>query len=131
MKNIDNLPKSFDYIEFLTDLKGRIHASQMRAALAANSELISLYWHIGKSIIRLQKEKGWGNAVVEQLSSDLKKDYPGVSGFSRTNLFAMRQMYLFFSPTSEFVPQVVGQLPWAIYALFSLKLKINPLLNFI
>jgi len=50
MKNIDNLPKSSDYIKFLTDLKGRIHASQMRAALAANSELISLYWHIGKCI---------------------------------------------------------------------------------
>jgi predicted nuclease of restriction endonuclease-like (RecB) superfamily len=130
MKNLDNLPKSSDYIKFLTDLKGRIHASQMRAALAANSELISLYWHIGKSIIRLQKEKGWGNAVVEQLSSDLKKDYPGVSGFSRTNLFAMRQMYLFFSPTSEFVPQVVGQLPWGHIRVILAKIKDQSIAEF-
>ena len=54
-KNI--FPHSSEYIDFLSDLKNRIHTSQMRAALAANSELISLYWHIGKSIVRLQKEK--------------------------------------------------------------------------
>ena len=107
-----NILNSSDYTAFLTDLKNRIHATQMRAMRAANAELIGLYWHIGKSIIDLQKSKGWGNAVVEQLSTDLKRAYPGIAGFSRTNLFAMRQMYLFFGSGSEFVPQSVGQLPW-------------------
>ena len=78
-----SLLQSSEYQNFLTDLKGRIYAAQMRSALAANAELIGLYWHIGRSILSLQKEKSWGNAVVEKLSVDLKKAYPGVSGFSR------------------------------------------------
>ena len=107
-----SLFQSSEYHDFFTDLKSRIHSTQMRTVLSANAELIGLYWHIGQSILHLQKEKGWGNSIVEQLSNDLKKIYPSVSGFSRTNLFTMRQMVLFFSPQSQIVPQAVGQLPW-------------------
>jgi len=128
MKN--NFPISSEYIKFLSDLKNRIHASQMRAALSVNSELISLYWHIGKSIIHFQKEKGWGSAVVKQLANDLNNAYPGITGFSRTNLFAMRQMYLFFSQISEYVPQSVGQLPWGHIRVILAKIKDIPTAEF-
>jgi len=101
-----------DYRQVLDEIKQRIRSSQLRAVLAANSELIGLYWHIGQSIVTLQTAKRWGTAVVEQLAADLRAEHPGILGFSRTSLFAMRQMYIFFSPRFGTVPQIVGQLPW-------------------
>jgi hypothetical protein len=50
--------------------------------------------------------------VVEQMARDLQASYPGMKGFSRTSLFAMRQFYAFFSPQFEVVPQPVGHMPW-------------------
>ena len=101
-----------DYRQVLDEIKLHIRSSQLRAVLAANSELIGLYWHIGHSIVTLQAANGWGTAVVKQLAADLRTEHPGIQGFSRTSLFAMRQMYIFFSHRYETVPRIVGQLPW-------------------
>lgn len=103
---------SIPYRQELEEIKQRIRAAQTRAILAVNREILDLYWHIGRSIVGLQKSQGWGGAVVEQMSADLQAEHPGIQGFSRTSLFAMRQFYLFFSPRYEVVPQPVGQLPW-------------------
>jgi predicted nuclease of restriction endonuclease-like (RecB) superfamily len=102
---------NLEYRQVLTDIKTRIKSAQMRASLSVNHELLNLYWHVGRSIVSLQKEHGWGAAVVEQMASDLNSEYPGIEGFSRTSLFAMRQFYSFFS-NFEIIPQAVGQLPW-------------------
>ncbi len=101
-----------EYRQVLDEIKLHIRSSQLRAVLAANSELIGLYWHIGHSIVTLQAANGWGTAVVKQLAADLTTEHPGIQGFSRTSLFAMRQMYIFFSHRFETVPRIVGQLPW-------------------
>jgi hypothetical protein len=110
-----------DYQLALGEIKQRIEATQMRAVLAANYELLSLYWYIGRKIVTLQQAQGWGGAVVEQMAADLQAEHPGIQGFSRTSLFAMRQFYLFLSPRFEVVPQPVGQLPWGISARFLAK----------
>ncbi len=101
-----------DYRQALGEIKQRIQTTQLRAVLAVNRELLGLYWHIGQTITTLQQAQGWGGAVVEQMAADLQAEHPGIQGFSRTSLFAMRQFYLFFSPRFEVVPQSVGQLPW-------------------
>ncbi|MDO9107062.1 MAG: PDDEXK nuclease domain-containing protein [Methylovulum sp.] len=101
-----------DYRLALDEIKQRIQATQIRAVLAVNRELLVLYWHIGQTIVSLQQAQGWGGAVVEQMAADLQTEHPGIQGFSRSSLFAMRQFYLFFSPRFEIVPQPVGQLPW-------------------
>lgn len=101
-----------EYRQVLDEIKLHIRSSQLRAVLSANSELIGLYWHIGHSIVTLQAANSWGTAVVEQLAADLRAEHPGIQGFSRTSLFAMRQMYIFFSHRFETVPRIVGQLPW-------------------
>jgi len=101
-----------EYRQVLDEIKLHIRSSQLRAVLAANSELIGLYWNIGHSIVALQVANGWGTAVVMQLAADLRNEHPGIQGFSRTSLFAMRQMYIFFSHRFETVPRIVGQLPW-------------------
>jgi hypothetical protein len=64
--------QSNDYARFLSTLKERVVSSQQRAVLQVNQQLIMLYHHIGSEIIRLQKEKGWGSKIIDQLSKDLK-----------------------------------------------------------
>ncbi len=111
------------YQQTLAEIKKRILGSQMRAVLAVNAELIALYWQIGADIVNLQQTQGWGSAVVEQMAKDLKTAHPKVTGFSRTNLFAMRQFYSFFVPQYQIVPQPVGQIPWGHIRMLLAKTK--------
>ena len=97
------LPESYSVL--LHDIKSRIRESQLKAALAVNQELVRLYWWIGKEIVARQHQEKWGSQVLERLCKDLQSDFPGLSGFSRTNLFRMRSFYLSYA----FVPQPVGQ----------------------
>lgn len=60
--------------------------------LAVNAEQIQLYWEIGKTIIERQKKTKWGTKFLDQVSADLRKSFPDMSGFSRRNLFLMRQV---------------------------------------
>jgi predicted nuclease of restriction endonuclease-like (RecB) superfamily len=104
-------PLDAPYQEFLQTLKQRIQTAQVRAALAVNSELIQLYWHIGKEILLRQQSQGWGAKVVTQLSQDLRQAFPEMKGFSRTNLLYMRAFAEAY-PDEAMVQQVVGQIPW-------------------
>jgi hypothetical protein len=85
---------SRDYAQFLAALKERIHVARGSAARSVNHELISLYWDIGKSIAEKRADAGWGDAVVEKLSHDLVREFPGTRGFSSQNLWRMQQFYL-------------------------------------
>lgn len=111
------------YLNWLKEIKHQIQSAQIKAVLSASLELIELYWSIGRSIVEKQENKKWGSSVVEKLSKDLKKEFPDVSGLSRTNLFAMRQFYLFYRGNFEFVPQLVGQIPWGHTRLIISKIK--------
>lgn len=62
---------SDDYVKLLADLKERIRAARLRAALAVNTELILLYWSIGRDILARQGAAGWGAKVIDRLASDL------------------------------------------------------------
>lgn len=74
------------YAAWLTDLKGRIRAAQQRAALAVNTELLRLYWQIGREILDRQAEQGWGKKVTERLSHDLREAFPDMRGFLQDQL---------------------------------------------
>ena len=115
-----------DYRQGLEDIKRRIQSAQTRAVLAANTELLQLYWDIGRQLAQWQKERDWGSAVVEQMATDLQSAYPGIKGFSRPSLFAMRQFYAFLSPRFgqfEFVSQPVRQIPWGHIRTLLVKVK--------
>ncbi|HBB35588.1 MAG TPA: DUF1016 domain-containing protein [Cyanobacteria bacterium UBA8803] len=103
------LPTGYD--EFLRELKERIRSAQVRAALAINRELVLLYWQIGREILSQQQQQGWGAKVISQLAKDLKKAFPEMKGFSRTNLLYMRAFAQAYSD-EQFVQQVAGQIPW-------------------
>lgn len=83
----------FDYAALLRQVKARVALAQKKAIYAANEELLSMYWDIGKLLSESQKQIGWGNNALEQLSGDLKNDYPKVKGFSVRNCQFMIQFY--------------------------------------
>lgn len=95
------------YKNWIQDLKLRIYSAQLKASVSVNSEMIMLYWDIGKSIVEKQNEFNWGSKIVEEMAKDLKSELPDTNGFSRSNLFAMRKFYLFYRE-SELVQQPVG-----------------------
>ena len=99
------------YEHFLQELKDRIRAAQVRAALSVNRELVLLYWSIGRDILVQQDKEGWGTKVIDRLSQDLTTAFPDVHGFRGRNLKYMRAFAEAY-PDKEFVQQVVAQLPW-------------------
>ncbi len=98
-----------DYAAFVTELKTRIQSARLSAARAVNRDLILLYWDIGRAIVEKQEELGWGESVIDRLSHDLQKTFPGASGFSPRNLRSMRQLYTAYADPSIW-PQVVARL---------------------
>jgi predicted nuclease of restriction endonuclease-like (RecB) superfamily len=104
-------PAPRDYESFLGELKERIRAAQLRAAVAVNRELVLLYWQIGRDILARQQEHGWGAKVVDRLAADLRRELPGVEGFSPRNLKYMRAFAAAW-PDESIVQQLVAQIPW-------------------
>lgn len=110
------------YADWLKELKSRIRAAQQKAVLAANSEMILLYWRIGRDILDRQNLQGWGSKVVERLSEDLRREFPNIKGYSRANLLYMRAFAEAW-PNQAIVQQLVGQLPWGHNLELLTKLK--------
>lgn len=100
-----------EYTEFLEQLKEQVAISRYKAARTVNKELLLLYHYIGTQILEKQKSQGWGSKVIEQLSRDLKAEFPEMKGFSTRNLKYMRQFAGEYQDI-EFVQQLVAQLPW-------------------
>jgi predicted nuclease of restriction endonuclease-like (RecB) superfamily len=100
-----------EYNQLLSDLKKRVVASRYKAALSVNKELILLYHHLGAQILDAQAKQGWGSKIIDQLSKDLRTEFPDMKGFSTRNLKYMRKFAEEY-PEIEFVQQVAAQLPW-------------------
>ena len=111
-----------NYGEFLKDIKQRIQTAQVRASLAVNRELVTLYWEIGKSIVERQKKEGWGTKIIEQLSVDLRGSFPGVKGFSSRNLKYMRAFAEVWGDKA-IVQQLAAQIPWSHNCVLLDKVK--------
>lgn len=100
------------YRALLADLKARVRATQVRAARAANTEVLRLYWSIGHDILERQRTAGWGAKVIDRLAVDLQREFPDQRGWSSTNLKNMRRIAEAWPTLEEFGQQPVGQLPW-------------------
>lgn len=99
------------YAQLLHELKARIRAAQVRAAVAVNRATVHLYWQIGRDILQRQQQQGWGAKVIDRLSLDLRAAFPDMKGWSPRNLKYMRAFAAAW-PEEEFVQQVVAQIPW-------------------
>lgn len=110
------------YVDWLAELKSRIHSAQQRATRAVNRELVQLCWQIGRDILTRQADQGWGAKVIDRLAHDLRNAFPDMKGFSRANLMYMRAFAEAW-PDEQIVQQAVGQLPWGHNLVLISKLK--------
>jgi predicted nuclease of restriction endonuclease-like (RecB) superfamily len=101
-----NLSIPPDYAKTLEKIKRRVRAAQYDALKAVNQEQIALYWDIGGIIVARQRQTSWGRSVVERLAEDLRQEFPGVSGFSASNLWRMRSFFLNYSGNEKLAPMV-------------------------
>ena len=101
-----------DYAALLNEIKERVRSSQYEALKAVNKILSSLYWDIGRLIIERQANSPWGKSVVEQLAKDLQIEFPGVRGFSTSNLWRMRQFYQTYAKSEKLAP-LVREISWS------------------
>lgn len=88
-----------------------IHSARERASQAVNTQLIELYWQVGAYISQKLEQAEWGDAVVNQLADYLARTQPSLSGFTRRNLFRMRQFYETYRSDEKVAP-LVRQLSW-------------------
>ena len=115
-------PDEENYFALLSGLKKRIQSAQTKAVLAVNKELILLYWQIGREIRARQQAEGWGGRVIDRLAQDLKREFPNMKGFSRSNLMYMRAFAEAW-PDEQFVHQAGGQIPWKHNCVILEKVK--------
>jgi hypothetical protein len=85
-----------DYSNWLKEVKERIKIARIKVALAANSELLSFYWDLGKMMDNLSTTAQWGNNWIQDLSKDLREEFPDMEGFSKTNLYNIKRLYQFY-----------------------------------
>lgn len=102
---------SSDYARLLADVKARVRSAQYAALRAVNAELVGLYWDIGRMIVERQQDAAHGTAIAEKLAKDLQAEFPGIAGFSRRNVFYMREFYLLYRE-DERVQPLVAQIGW-------------------
>ena len=112
ISDVDAVTASATYRELIERLKQRIRESQARAARAVNTELVMLYWSIGRDILDQQQAGGWGDDIVGRIAQDLATDTGSPRGFSRRNLFYMRRFAAMW-PDPEKVQTLSAQIGWS------------------
>lgn len=96
------------YKSLLENIKQEVVNARYKAIYAVNKELMFMYWHIGKIIL---ENSQWGNKFIDNLSIDLKIEFPEIKGFSVRNLKYMRKFAEEY-PDFEFVQEVLAQITW-------------------
>jgi predicted nuclease of restriction endonuclease-like (RecB) superfamily len=122
---VDVVVASATYRELIERLKQRIRESQARAARAINTELVMLYWSIGREIVEEQQTSGWGDDIVGRIAQDLAADIGSPRGFSRRNLFYMRRFAAIW-PEREKVPSVMAQITWTAHRVLMDRFSEDP-----
>ena len=100
-----------EYLNFRDDIMQRIRSAQYDVMRAVNKEMISLYWDTGRQIAKRQKELGWGKSVVENLSKDIQKEFPGIQGFGVRNIWNMARFYSEYQSNTILHP-LVAEISW-------------------
>ena len=93
------------------EVVGLIEQARQRAYQAVDSELVGLYWRIGQYISAKLAAAVWGEGVVDRLAQHLARTMPGQRGYTRRNLFRMRQFFEAYGADEKVTP-LVTQLPW-------------------
>lgn len=101
-----------DYADWIAEVKHRYRSAQVKAAVKVNAEKLLFNWQLGRDLVQKKAEERWGSGVVEQVSLDLKREFPDAEGFSTSNLWYMKKWYLFYTnqKSSLKLQRFVGEL---------------------
>jgi predicted nuclease of restriction endonuclease-like (RecB) superfamily len=100
------------YGEVLDRLKAEVRSARIQAQRTISVALLDLFWTIGTEILHQQKARGWGAKVIDQLARDLREEFPGMRGLTRSNLYYMRAFAAAW-PDRAIVPTLLGRLSWS------------------
>lgn len=126
-KNSNDITKK-EYLQVLSVILKEIKDTYNTVAISVNKEMTKLYWTIGKIIAEQQEQSSWGSNFIEKIAHDLQDAFPGIAGFSRTNVFRMKSFFLAYYPKN---PTAVGliedlpvfSIPWGHNAVLLEKVK--------
>lgn len=126
---------SSNFSSLLKEVKTRIQQAQTRAVLVVNSEMIRLYWDVGRTISERQKNEGWGASVIPKLAKELSGELSELKGFSEVNLNRMVAFHRAYPEMTPILSQAVTKLeeddkssffysiPWGHHVLLMGKIK--------
>jgi len=112
-----------DFSEWITTLKAKIRSARNKLAFSINSQVLELYWEMGRDIAEKQQNSHWGSGFIEQIATELRHEFPDITGFSRRNVYMILQWYRFYSVKYQFVPRHVAQIPWSHNRIILNKIK--------
>lgn len=98
-----------DYAKWIAEVKHRYRSAQVKAAVRVNAEKLLFNWQLGRDLVQKKAEERWGAGVVEQVSLDLKREFPNAGGFSTSNLWFMKRWYLFYTQGDAQILQQVDK----------------------
>lgn len=108
-------PEAPDEVAF-AEVVAMIQVARGRALTAANTALVGLYWQVGEYISAKLEAATWGEGVVDALALYIQQRHPNLRGFTRRNLFRMRQFFEAYRGREK-VSALLAQLPWTHHLL--------------
>lgn len=103
-----------DYANWIAEVKSRYRSAQVKAAVRVNAEKLLFNWQLGRDLVTKKAEERWGAGVVEQVSLDLKREFPHAEGFSTRNLRYMEQWYLYYTTEAANLQRPVAEITFIL-----------------
>lgn len=110
------------YQPFLEQILTKIQSARYEMLKTVSKQTVLLYWEIGKSVSEQMQDQGWGKSIVEQLSKDLQREFPGIKGFSASNIWRMKTFYETYKDNKKLAP-LVREIGWTQNKLIFEKCK--------
>jgi predicted nuclease of restriction endonuclease-like (RecB) superfamily len=98
-----NIQQQTNYQQFLHEIVTKIQLTRYDMLQSVGRQTVLLYWEIGKDVSLKMQADGWGKSVVEQLSKDIQREFPGVKGFSARNIWRMKTLYEFYDSVFQLI----------------------------
>ena len=98
-----------EYKGWLGEISKRYRQSQIKAAVAVNTEMLKFYFGLGHDIVRMEKDQPWGSGFHKRLSVDLKMQMPEAECFSTRTLYYMRYFFELYA-NAVILPQLGAKL---------------------
>ncbi len=99
-----------EYAEWIAEVKHRYRSAQVKAAVKVNSDKLLFNWQMGRDLVQKKAEERWGAGVVEQVSLDLRREFPNEDGFSARNLRYMKQWYLYYTNEASKLQRPIAEI---------------------